>query len=229
MTKPFWDVEETVGFVNIKSKIDSLFYKVYNVGSTGEMIQVADSLALVRRDLNKLLFYLCRNPNEWINKNIALGIFLTFEIHIPCIFNSNILDIIINSDDSNDDYLSNQINMECQSINKLFSIQEMTPNEYGILGLNKPKGTKLINLDDNTTYEVASKRSFHLTIRPIKMNNGNIINVGPINNYNNIILPLALHEITHTTCNDNKWKEDNHMYPFNNYHSFLKKCFNKIK
>jgi len=220
--KPFWDVEENEGFILIKSDIDSLEYKVYNTGTPEEQQEVANSLAKVRRDLNKLLFYLCRHPEEWINKKIALGIFLTLDIHIPCINNS--IDKILNS--SNDDKLSDEINMECLRIGKLFSIQEMTPNKYGILGLNKPKATKNITINDysqndqNTIeYEIATCRSFHLTIRT----------KGVVDDYIIKTLPLAVHEITHTTCNDNHWKEDNHQYPFQNYHSFFKKIMNNIK
>ena len=28
---------------------------------------------------------------------------------------------------------------------------------------------------------------------------------------------------------DNYWKDNNHEYPFNNYHSFIKKIFSNIK
>ena len=215
--KPFWDVEENEGFILIKSDIDSLEYKVYNTGTPEEKQAVANSLANVRRDLNKLLFYLCRHPEEWINKKIALGIFLTLDLHIPCINNS--IDKILNA--TNDNKLSNEINMECLRIGKLFNIQEMTPNEYGILGLNKPKATKNITINDSIEYEIATRRSFHLTIRSSK---------GVVDDYLTKTLPLAVHEITHTTCNDNHWKEDNHQYPFHNYHSFFKKIIeNNIK
>jgi hypothetical protein len=107
--KPFWDVEENKGFVNIKSTIDSLYYKVLDIGTAQEQQEVANSLALIRRDLNKMLFYLCRNPQEWIHKKIALGIFLTLDIHIPCISN-NIEKILNGGGTKNDDLLSNFIN-----------------------------------------------------------------------------------------------------------------------
>ena len=100
MPRPFWDVEENIGFVKIKSNIDSLEYKVYNRGTSEDKQKVADTLAKIRRDLNKLLFYLCRHPEEWIHKQIALGIFLTLEIHMPCI--NYKVDYIIDSNESDD-------------------------------------------------------------------------------------------------------------------------------
>jgi hypothetical protein len=217
--KPFWDVEENIGFKKIKSDIDSLEYKIYDKKDNGEsLVECANALAKVRRDINYILFYLCRHPEEWIHKNIALGIFMTLDLHIPCICDN--IDIILNS--KNDSELSNIINKECLKIGKLFSIQEMTPNNYGILGLNKPKELGLVEfnlMNEKIKYEVAIKRSFHLTIRD--SNN-------KLKDYSKII-SLAVHELTHTTCNDNVWKEDNHKYPFDEYHSFLKIIYSKIK
>jgi hypothetical protein len=221
MQKPIWDVEENIGFVKIKSQVDSLEYKVYDVGTDEEKQQVADTLAKARRDINKLLFTLCRNPELWITKKIAIGIFLMFDIHLPCIYDN--IDYILN-DNSSDEVKSNYINKECKEIDKLFSIQEMTPNEHGIIGLNKPKILGFIK-NNKIKFEVAKKRSFHLTVRNIVVKNKKIINVGKIHDYNTKVIPLVLHEITHTVCNDNHWKEDNHMYPFNKYHSFLKKIY----
>ena len=86
--KPFWDVEEYIGFVKIKSPIDSLEYKVWNKGSSNEQKEVAIQLSKVRRDINSLLMYLCKHPVLWINQPIAYGIFHTFDIHIPCLNNS---------------------------------------------------------------------------------------------------------------------------------------------
>ena len=135
---------------------------------------------------------------------------------MPCI--NYKVDYIIDSKES-DDVISDKINMELVKTDTLFSIQEMTPNEHGIIGLNKPKGTKIIKLDNSMEYEVATKRTFHLTVRN---------KAGVIDDYSKVI-DLALHEITHTVCNDNYWKENNHEYPFNNYHSFIKKIFSNIK
>ena len=55
--KPFWDVEESIGFIKIKSPIDSLEYKVWNKGSSNEQKEVAIQLSKVRRDINILLMY----------------------------------------------------------------------------------------------------------------------------------------------------------------------------
>ena len=87
----------------------------------------------------------------------------------------------------------------------------MTPNEYGIIGLNKPKQLKKIKVGD-LDYEISTKRSIHLTVRNEK---------GKIDPYDKV-LSLAIHEITHTTCNDIYWKEDNHKYPYPVYHSKMR-------
>jgi hypothetical protein len=41
------------------------------------------------------------------------------------------------------------------------------------------------------------------------------------------ILYLAIHEVTHTVCNDVRWKKDNHKPPYENYHTFMKDCAKK--
>jgi hypothetical protein len=70
---------------------------------------------------------------------------------------------------------------------------------------------------------------------------------GEMRNYKDI-LDLAIHELTHTTCNDIYWKEDNHKYPYpvfhsikaqmsdyeyidsiESYHKILKKWITKVK
>ena len=66
----------------------------------------------------------------------------------------------------------------------------MTPNKYGIIGLNKPKSIKTIHMTLNNKiqdYEISDKRSIHLTVRNEKTNK--------INDYSKI-LDLAIHEIT---------------------------------
>jgi hypothetical protein len=57
MTKPFWDLEETVGFVNVRSTLDSLEYKVWNSGTESEKMEVANALAMARQNINILLIY----------------------------------------------------------------------------------------------------------------------------------------------------------------------------
>jgi hypothetical protein len=197
------NLEENKGFVKVRSSLDNVEYKVLDIGTSSEKLEVALILSKVRRDLNKLMIYLCKNPQLWINLPIAYGIIHTFDIHLPCL--SYLLDDILTSDNP------------CELIIKngnLFTIQEMTPNKYGIIGLNKPKEIKKIRVlkgNKYIDYEVADKRSIHLTIRER----------GKIDKYSKILL-LAIHEITHTTCNDLYWKEDNHKYPYESYHTLMK-------
>ena len=92
----------------------------------------------------------------------------------------------------------------------------MPPNNVGLIGLNKPKVIKTIKIDVDgvpTDYEIAEKRLILLTIRSKN---------GSINTYQRII-DLAIHEITHTTCNDVRWKPDNHKPPYNCYHRLMRK------
>jgi hypothetical protein len=108
--------------------------------------------------------------------------------------------------------LSNMVNNECLKMSKLYNMQEMTPNDHGIIGLNKPK--KIIKIKrGKDSYEIAEVRSMHLTLRN--------------NQFNDFIkeqqiLDLLIHELTHTTCNDIYWKEDNHKYPYPEYHRLMR-------
>ena len=205
MDKIAKNLEESKGFVSIKSPLDGLYYKVVDTGSESEKLEVAKNLSMVRRDLNILLIYLCKNPQLWINQPIAFGIIHTLNIHIPCTY--DIFDTIT-SDQNNIEEVLSLINSD----DNLFLIQEMTPNEYGIIGLNKPRKLKKIKLPNGDDYEISEKRSIHLTIR----------NKGKINVYSKI-LDLAIHEITHTTSNDIYWDdEDNHKYPYPVYHSKMR-------
>ena len=65
-------------------------------------------------------------------------------------------------------------------------------------------------------YEIATKRSIFLTIRPNIKNKPNYID-----NYQKI-MDLAIHELTHTTCNDTQWKDDNHKHPYPVYHKMMR-------
>ena len=200
--KEFWDLEESKGFNDIIAD-DGLTYKVWNSGDSKLQQEVADTLARVRKDLNTLLIYIYDNPQLWNNKPIAFGVFHTFDIHIPCWTTKM-------------QKSSDQLNKECIKIGKLFNYQEMTPNDYGIIGLNKPKKIITIPIERNgkiIDYEIAEKRSIFLTIR-----GGN----GKINKYSGII-DLAIHEITHTVCNDVRWKKDNHLPPYQSYHNLMRK------
>lgn len=209
--KQFWDVEETRGFIYVKGW-DTLDYKVWNEGQPETLQRVADILADVRRDINTLLIYIHKNKEKWINHPIAFGIYHTFNLHTP------------NSDSKtfNSDNAINLINKN--SGNELFNYQEMTPNLDGILGLNKPK--ELVNIpvvykNKKIYYELATKRSIFLTIRPKLTPGGHSRFPDFINDYNKI-LDLAIHELTHTTCNDTRWKEDNHRHPYPEYHKMMR-------
>jgi len=205
MKKPFWDVEEDIGFIDTKSKLDNHSYKVWNAGKPETIQHVADILARIRKDLNKLLKYIhtikdVKNIKfegkmiSWSEHPIAFGIYHCFEIHLP----------------GGDEYS--------------FNYQEMTPNKDGILGLNKPKIIKKMKLDTGhniVNYEIADKRSIFLTIRP-KLSNTNNSNPDILDTYEKI-LDLALHEITHTVCNDVRWKEDNHKHPYKIYEGLMKR------
>ena len=192
--KEFWDLDESKGFVNAVGP-DGIEYKVLGYGSDEDTQKAADILAKVRKDVNTLLIYIYNNPELWNNKPIAFGIFHTFDIHIPC------WQTCMNGD----------INKE----GKLFNYQVMTPNEYGIIGLNKPKKIVTIPVvigNKQIDYEIAEKRSIFLTLRNGKR----------FNNYSTI-LDLVIHELTHTTCNDVRWKKDNHMPPYQSYHTLMRK------
>jgi len=102
-------------------------------------------------------------------------------------------------------------------LNQLFNYQEMKPDYQNIIGLNKPK--KIVTIETEyrgkvIDYEIAEKRSIFLTVRNMKSNQ--------IHNYSTI-LDLAIHELTHTTCNDVRWKKDNHLPPYQSYHTLMRK------
>lgn len=195
--KPFWDLEENINFVKIKSPLDSNYYKVYNSGTSKEQQDVALELSKIRRDINKLLEYIMKNPELWIDKPIAFGIIHTFDIHCP-------------------GWKIDENSFKFGNGNQ-FPISEIAPNEHGIIGLNKPKSIKQIVVDvdgKKINYEIADKRSFHLTVRNKK--------TGKVLGYPQL-LDLAIHELTHTTCNDTRWKEDNHLPPYQSYHTMMRK------
>ena len=204
MTKktPFWDVNENDNFLEIKAW-DNHLYKVWNAGTDESIKKDADILANVRRDMNKLLQYIWKVKNvpnilfegkkiPWTSHPIAFGLYHTFDIHIP------------------------------QGNPYGYTYQEMTPNKYGIIGLNKPKVIVKKQFEYNGAfidYEIAEKRLMLLTIRPKLTENGGDPNY--FDSYSTI-MKLVLHEITHTTCNDVRWKKDNHLHPFNKYEALMK-------
>ena len=197
--KPFWDVDENKGYISIKAS-DGLDYKIWAGDEqeknqkkwwyTGNQQAVAETLARVRKDINKLLYYLVDNEYLYTNDPIAFGIYHTFNLHIP--------------------------NWNGKSNEPLFVYQEMRPNEHGILGLNKPKKIITIKADIGNKvidYELGKKRLILLTLR--NQNNGELYDYSKI-------LDLAIHELTHTTCNDVRWvpewKGGNHREPYPTYH-----------
>ena len=216
--KPFWDVEENVGFTNIVAW-DGNYYKVWNTGNQESDKIVANILANVRKDINKLLIFLIKNEQLWINTQMKDPIIHTFDIHIPG-WTHNYHFIQSMNDITRINNVLNQSN--------LFTYMEMTPNNDGILGLNKPKLIKAIpvTLPNGKTinYELGDKRSIHLTLRNMK--NGKIMDYSKI-------MDLAIHELTHTTCNDLYWvselKGGNHRHPFPVYHKFMRKCSRECK
>ena len=203
--KPFWDLEETQGFVRVTAN-DGLEYKVWNEG-TGETIQkVADILAQCRRSINKILVYMYNNPDKWISHPIAFGVYLAFDIH------AHGCDEGVLSD-------PDAVNLINRTTTRLFNYQEMRPNKHGILGLNKPKQTKYIDVvldNEKIEYELATQRSIFLTIRP-KLERGDAETFDKPEK----ILDLLIHEFAHTVCNDTQWKEDNHQHPYNKYHNMI--------
>ena len=221
--KPFWDLEEDVGYKSVKAS-DGIYYKVWN-GDENEKSQkdwwyeqtkedqqdVVEILAKVRKDINTILIYLLKNEHLYINNPIAFGIYHTFDLHIPCWRTLNL--------DDND--LNNTINRKCLNNGTLFIYQEMRPNEHGIIGLNKPKEIETIKVDTGNKimdYELGKKRLILLTLR--KQNDGKL------RKYNKILC-LAIHELTHTTCNDVRWvpqwKGGNHRQPYPTYHKQMRK------
>ena len=210
--KPFWDVDENKGYRSIKAS-DNLDYKVW-VGDQQENNQkkwwynannqqaVAETLARISKDINKIIYYLVDNEYLYNNDPIAFGIYHTFNLHIP--------------------------DWNGKSNEPLFVYQEMRPNDYGILGLNKPKKIITIKaeLDNNKVidYELGKKRLILLTLR--NQNNGELYDYSKI-------LDLAIHELTHTTCNDVRWVPEwrggNHREPYPTYHRQMRQWAKNCK
>lgn len=210
--RELWDIDENKNFIIKKSPFDLIDYKVYDIGTDKDKEYAAFILSYIRFSVNKLLFYLIKNPHLWRDKPIAFGIYHTFDIHIPCW--KNMTEVIINN--KNYFILNEIINKECIKNNKLFNIQEMRYDQDMLIGLNKPKKIKTVRLNtDNgiVKYKIAETRAFFITLRNKKS--------GRLNNIKQI-MDLVLHELTHTTCNDIIWKDDNHMYPYTNYHTLMR-------
>jgi hypothetical protein len=99
---------------------------------------------------------------------------------------------------------------------------EMRPNKWGGLGLNKPKELTVYKMDigekKDIKYNLGTKRGILLTLRNQQ--------TGEMKKYTDII-DLAIHELTHTTCNDTKWIPEsqggNHREPYPSYHRLMRK------
>jgi hypothetical protein len=192
--KEFWDFDENLNYIPIKAN-DGLYYKVWNEGSQETLKEVADVLAKVRHDINTILIYAYKNRNTWYNHPIAFGMFHTFDIHTPEIYNL--------TNPRPEDFVT-------------FVYQEMAKNNWGGLGLNKPKVITSIQVEykgKEVEYPIAERRAIFLTIRNLRNNK--------LNKYSTV-LDLAIHELTHTTCNDVKWKKDNHLHPYPVYHKLMR-------
>ena len=191
--KPFWDLEEDTGFNIVNG------YKVWNRGSFEDQVKVAQILAKTRNQLNTILIYIYSNP-QLINDLFSFGFYHALDIHIP----------------NWQEVLGKKISL-LSKLNKCdnsFIYQEITPNEYGIIGLNKPK--KVIQGFLSGKDHIATKRMIMLLIRN---SNGTIKT--PLS-----ILEVAIHELTHTISNDWEWVSDkdggNHQFPYNSFHKIMK-------
>ena len=205
-SKQFWNFSESDNYVSVKAS-DNVEYKVWNTGNTAE---VAETLARIRKDINTLLIYIMRNPDLWNQKPIAFGIYHTLDIHIPC-WGKN-MDSILKSKNP-----FKLINDTCTHDHTLFEYQEMKPDHQSIIGLNKPKKLEVIEVEyhgKRVKYPIAKQRKIFLTVRNSR--------TGKLNNYSST-LDLAIHELTHTTCNDVEWKADNHLPPYQSYHTLMRK------
>ena len=196
----FWNLDENKGYKKFKAS-DGLEYKVW-VGDLDEKFQ-------------KKWWYNVNNHQD-VAETLAkvrkdMNTLLTFLQNNPQLW--------INQPIAFGIYHTFDLHLG----NKPFEYIEMRPNEHGIIGLNKPKRITVIKapISDTTLidYELGTKRNISLTMR--NQNNGEL------RNYKDII-DLAIHELTHTTCNDVRWipesKGGNHRDPYPSYHRFMRKC-----
>ena len=193
----FWNVNEIKGYKKYKAS-DGVFYKVW-IGDPDESFQ-------------KKWWYIIGNQQETaevlarIRKD--LGTILNYLNDNPQLWNQHPIAFGI--------YHTFDLHLN----GALFEYLEMRPNKDGILGLNKPKRLTVIKvlLDKVLNYELGTKRNILLTLRNQ--------NTGELKNYSDI-LDLAIHELTHTTCNDVRWvpewKGGNHREPYPTYHKLMRK------
>ena len=199
----FWNLDETTGYKKYRAS-DNLFYKVW-VGNPNQKFQ-------------KKWWYTIGNEQE-VAETLArvrkdLKALLEYINANPQMWYDNPIAFGI--------YHTFDLHL-----NNSFEYLEMRPNQDGIIGLNKPKEISVIKAETDNgkviDYELGTKRNILLTIRNQ--------NTGEIRDYPDI-LALAIHEITHTTCNDVRWvpewKGGNHREPYPSYHRLMRKWAKEI-
>jgi hypothetical protein len=202
-SKDFWNTDEEAGYGQFKAS-DGKMYKVW-VGDPNEKFQ-------------KKWWYTVDNQQE-VAETLArvrkdINTLLIYLEKNPQLWNQHPIAFGI--------YHTFDLHL-----NDRFEYLEMRPNDWGGLGLNKPKQITVIKaeLDNNKTidYELGTKRNISLTLRNQ--------NTGELRNYKDI-LDLAIHELTHTTCNDVRWipewKGGNHREPYPTYHKMMRKWAKEI-
>ena len=197
-TQDFWNTNENKGYRYFRAR-DKRNYKVW-VGDTSEKFQ-------------KNWWYNTTNQQE-VAETLArvkkdINTLLTYLEKNPQLWNQHPIAFGI--------YHTFSLHLD-----KPFEYIEMRPNDWGGLGLNKPKEITVIKAEiDNgkvIDYELGTKRNISLTLRNQ--------NTGELKNYKEII-DLAIHELTHTTCNDVRWVPEwrggNHREPYPTYHKMMRK------
>jgi hypothetical protein len=198
-SKEFWNVDEKSGYSKIRAS-DGLYYKVWS-GDESE-----------------------KNQKKWWYEHSNLGVVAETLAHVrkdlntllkyieknPCLWSQHPIAFGI--------YHAFDLHL----YGPPFEYMEMRPNNHGIIGLNKPKEISVIKAEKENgkiiDYELGTKRNILLTLR--------YQNTGILKDYTFILL-LAIHELTHTICNDVRWvpewKGGNHREPYPTYHRMMKK------
>ena len=194
----FWNTDETNGYRKYQSGIDGRSYKIW-IGDINEKFQ-------------KKWWYTITNQQETANTLAKVR--------------KDILKLLTFLHNNPELWYDNPIAF---GLYHVFDLQltdktpymEMRPNDWGGLGLNKPREYQTIKTEiDNKSvkYDLGTKRVILLTLRNQK--------TGELLKYSTI-LDLAIHEVTHTICNDVKWvpewKGGNHRDPYPSYHRFMRK------
>ena len=197
-SKEFWNLNETKGYKKFKAS-DGLEYKVW-VGDHTSPFQ-------------KKWWYTVKNQQE-VAETLArvrkdLTNLLVYLEENPQLWNQH--PIAFGIYHTFDLHLTDRVHY-----------MEMRPNKWGGLGLNKPKELTVYKMDigekKDIKYNLGTKRGILLTLRNQQ--------TGEMKKYTDII-DLAIHELTHTTCNDTKWIPEsqggNHREPYPSYHRLMRK------